>query len=1032
MKVVQFSIQRPVTVTMLFLALAVFGAVSYDKLALNLLPEISYPTLTVRTNYEGAAPAEVENLISKPVENAVSVVNNVVRVSSISKPEVSDVVIEFSWSTDMDFASLDVREKLDQVNLPIDADKPILLRYDPSTDPIIRVSVSGRSDLARLRYFSEEFAKPDLESIEGVAAARVTGGLEDEIFVELDEKLLASRGLAIQDVTSRLQQENINLTGGLLREGESKYLVRTLNEFQQIDEIDDIVVGVRGAVQIRLADVGTVYPGYKEREIITRTDGQESVEIAIFKAADANTVKVAQVVRERLAELEEYYGDRPDAPTFKVVFDQSTFIKQSVDEVLQTAVIGGILAIIILFAFLRNLKSTLIIGLSIPCSIVATFFLMYGFQISLNIMSLSGLALGIGLLVDNSIVVLESIYRYRSMGHGVRKAADLGASEVGQAVVASTLTTICVFAPIVFVEGVAGQLFADQALTVTFSLVASLVAAIMLIPMLSSLGGDAGESPKTAPSPLSQTMEPRIGWLGRAYQMLLSGALRQRLLALAIAVTLFVGAATLLRDLGAELIPEISQGEFFVDVELTPGTPLEETSRRIEQVEQIAARQESVAQFYTIVGSGNQTGVSAVEEREHIGQVFVQLQPGTLHEREDAALNRLREDLRQVPGVDLKFSRPALFSFKTPVEVVVQGYNLNSLKLHAEGLKDRLRHIPGLLDLKASTEGGNPEVQIRFDRRRLASFGMTINQAAAQVRNKVLGEIPTEFNERDRKIDIRVRVQEDNRRSVADVRNLLLDAPSGTQVRLSAVADVGLEEGPTEIRRLGPQRVALITGNLTGRDLASVVEDIEEVIAGYPFPSDFLAFVGGQSEERAVAFESMQFAILLAIFLVYLVMASQFESLLQPFVIMFAIPFALIGVALGLFVTGQAVNVVVLIGGVVLAGIVVNNSIVLIDFTNRLRRQGLDKFEAVKRACAVRLRPILMTTSTTVLGLMPMALSFGEGSELRRPLAITVIGGLVTSTLLTLVLVPVLYTIVVRGRRSRKSQPLDEMAPAEA
>ncbi|MFQ5930545.1 MAG: efflux RND transporter permease subunit, partial [Acidobacteriota bacterium] len=441
MRIAQFSIRRPVTVTMVFVAIGVFGLISYNQLALNLLPEISYPTLTVRTGLEAAAPAEVESLISRPVENAVSVVNNVVRVSSVSKPEVSDVIVEFSWKTQMDFAALAIRERLDLVNLPLEAEKPILLRYDPSTDPIMRVSVTGSPNLASIRYLCEEFVRADIESTTGVAAVRVSGGLEEEILVELDEQLLAGLNLSIQDLTFRLAQENINLTGGTLEEGEAKYLVRTLNEFQAVEEMNDVIVAVRAGAPIRLKDIGRVYSGYKEREIITRLDGQESVEIAVFKAADANTVSVAGRVRERLEELEREYRGKRDPLEFDVVFDQSRFIKQSIDEVLQTAVMGGVLAVLVLFVFLRSLKSTLIIALSIPISIVATFFLMYGFNVSLNIMSLSGLALGIGMLVDNSIVVLESIYRYYLMGYGPREAADKGAGEVGQAVVASTMTT---------------------------------------------------------------------------------------------------------------------------------------------------------------------------------------------------------------------------------------------------------------------------------------------------------------------------------------------------------------------------------------------------------------------------------------------------------------------------------------------------------------------------------------------------------------------------------------------------------------
>ena len=1011
MKIVGFSIRRPVTVTMLFVAIAVFGGISYGRLALNLLPEISYPTLTIRTNYEGTAPAEVENLITETVENAVSVANNVIRVSSISKPEVSDVILEFSWRTNMDFAALDVREKLDVLQLPLDADKPILLRYDPSTDPIMRVSVSGSSDLSGIRYLSEEFVKSDLESIDGVAAVRISGGFEEEIHVELDEQKLASLGVSIQEVTTRLGQENINLTAGTLQEGESKYLVRTLNEFQDVEEINDVIVAQKNGVPIRLSDLGSAYSGYKERKVITRINGEESVEIAVFKAADANTVTAAAQVRTRLEELEQEYSGKRVPLNFQVVFDQSRFIEHSIDEVLNTAMIGGILAIIVLFLFLRSVKSTLIIALSIPLSIVATFFLMYGANISLNIMSLSGLALGIGMLVDNSIVVLEAIHRYQTQGHSPREAADLGASEVGHAVVASTLTTVCVFAPIVFVEGIAGQLFADQALTVTFSLVASLLVAIMLIPMLASLGQDGVENAR-----IETPKKVREFILVRPYSWFLAYALRQRLVFLAVALVLFAAALSLLTGLGSELIPEISQGEFFVDLQLPPGTPVEQTSRRIEEVEAVIRQEPDVERYYTIVGSGNQTGASAVEEREHIGQILVALGPGMLHEKETAVLEGLREGLRDIPAADYKFSRPALFSFKQPIEVIVQGYNLQALKTYADRIRERLAQIPGLRDLKASTDGGNPEVQIHFDRQKLANYGLNINQAAGLLRNKVQGDIATELNEPDRKIDIRVRVLEEDRRSLFDLENLLLDVPNRSPVHLSTVADIVLEEGPTEIRRIGPQRVALISANLVDRDLQSAVDEIEQALQEFELPPDMFTYVGGQSEERAVAFESMQFAILLAVFLVYLVMASQFESLVQPFIIMFAIPFALIGVALALYLTGLVLSVVVLIGGVILAGIVVNNSIVLIDFTNQIRGQGKDRFQAIQEACAVRLRPILMTTSTTVLGLIPMAVSLGEGSELRVPMAVTVIGGLMTSTLLTLALVPVLYTLVTREK----------------
>ena len=487
MKLVEFSTRRRVTVAMLMVAIIAFGGVGFSRLAVNLLPDITYPTITVRTEYEGVAPLEIERLISEPVEGLVGVVSNVVRVSSISRPGISDVVVEFGWGTNMDFASLDIREKLDLSNLPRDADKPILLRFDPSLDPIMRLAFYGNLSLMEMRRVAEERLRPDLESLEGVAAVRINGGLEEEIQVEVEAQRLAYLGISINQVTSRLAAENVNLTGGMLKDGEAEFLVRTLNEFQGIDEIGEIVVGQIDRAPIKLKDVGRVFRGHRERDLVTRINGREGVEVSVFKEGDANTVQVSAAVQERLDEFLAENATLLQDSGMEVVFNQATFIQQAVDEVLNTAIIGGILAVIVLFLFLRDLKSTAIISLSIPLSVVATFFLMFGSDVSLNIMSLGGLALGVGMLVDNSIVVLESVQRYRDQGLNVLAAAVRGASEVGRAVIAATTTTICVFLPIVFVEGVAGQLFRDQALTVTYSLVASLVVALMLIPMLSSL-----------------------------------------------------------------------------------------------------------------------------------------------------------------------------------------------------------------------------------------------------------------------------------------------------------------------------------------------------------------------------------------------------------------------------------------------------------------------------------------------------------------------------------------------------------------
>ena len=1045
MKLAEFSTRRRVTVAMLMVAIIAFGGVGFSRLAVNLLPDITYPTITVRTEYEGVAPLEIERLISEPVEGLVGVVSNVVRVSSISRPGVSDVVVEFGWGTNMDFASLDIREKLDLSNLPREAGKPILLRFDPSLDPVMRLAVFGKLSLMEMRRIAEERLRPDLESLEGVAAVRINGGLEEEIQVEVEAQRLAYLGIPISQVTSRLGAENVNLTGGLLKDGEAEFLVRTLNEFQNIDEIGEIIIGQIDRAPIKLKDVGRVFRGHRERDLVTRINGREGVEVAVFKEGDANTVQVSKAIQERLDDFLTENASLLQESGMEVVFNQATFIQQAVDEVLNTAILGGILAVIILFLFLRNLKATAIIGLSIPLSVIATFFLMFGFDISLNIMSLGGLALGVGMLVDNSIVVLESVQRQRDQGRKSLDAAVRGTSVVGQAVVAATLTTICVFLPIVFVEGVAGQLFRDQALTVTFSLIASLIVALMLIPMLSSLSlegmiedQEAGQSQYSIKGPawilslirtlflgishVFSTLLFPLYWLfdtvfnalNKAYPHLLAWALHRRLVVLALFLALSAVVFDRASNLGVELIPEMQQGEFLVNLEWRAGTPLEKTAAQVAVIDEQIRALDDIASIFALVGSSGQSGGTASDKKEHTAELHVRLQPDRLND--DAAIENIRSILSEIPDLQFKFSRPSYFSFRTPIEIEISGYNLRALDLLADQVLERIRTVPGLTDIRSSTAGGQPEVQIFFDRLRIAELGTTVQNIGQLLRNKLQGDIATELARRDRKVDIRVRALDEERQTIADLKQMVVSPASyPVPVSLESVAEIRTVDGPAEIRRLDQQRVAVISANLEGRDLGSVVGKIEEALADLPLPEGFAVSMGGQNEEMVRSFESMKFALLLAVFLVYLVMASQFESLVHPLVIMVTIPLGLIGSALGLLLTETTISVVVLIGLIMLAGIVVNNAIVLVDYINHLRRtEALPKIEAVLRAGELRFRPILMTTSTTVLGLLPMALGLGEGAEIRAPMAITVIGGLLVSTLLTLVLIPVVYTLIDR------------------
>ncbi len=1072
MKIVNFSISRPVTVFIFSVAAVVFGVVAFRNLAVDLLPDISYPSLTVRTTYEGTAPAEVESLLTRPVEDAVGVVTNVVRVTSSSRADTSEVTLEFGWDTDMDMAALDVRERLDVVRLPPDADRPVLLRYDPSLDPIMRIGLYGSDDLARLRFTAEEEVKRPLERIEGVAAVLVSGGLEEEIQVELDERRLANLGLTAAQVRSRLAAENVNLTGGRLREGQTEYLVRTINEFLRPEDMQPIVIHRVGGTIIRLEDVARVYTGHKEREIITRINGQESVEVAVYKEGGTNTVTVSDAVHASLDQLRAELKRIDPSLSLEVITDQAHYIRLSVREVLQTAFYGGILAILVLFFFLRSVKKTLIISLSIPVSVVATFFLMYVAGISLNIMSLGGLTLGVGLLVDNAIVVLEAVQRKREEGLDEVEAARVGTTEVGKAITASTLTTICVFVPIVFVEGIAAQLFRDQALTVAFSLMVSLVVALTLIPMLASRELRLGIEDDVEPSPqpfapfawlatgvfwvssrllsllravvlgvsrlLGMMLRPFLDLFDRGlalttdrYENTIAWVLRRPLVTLAVTLALFAASLGLYRQLGNELIPELIQGEFFLNLEMPPGTRLEVTERRLEALESSAARLDAVDTVYTIVGTSNEQGGSARENRENLGQITVTLLPPVSREREEAHMDVLRERLAQDnrvldrgvsadatddnrPILAARFGRPSYFSFKTAIEVEIRGFNVELLERLAVEATRRMRAIPGLADVKSSTEGGYPELQIHLDRDRMAAFGFTVADIADRIRTKVQGDIATDITRVDRTVDIRMRVDERYRDSAVDLANLNIASAGRTAIPLTTVAEVEEREGPAEIRRADGSRMALITANLDGRDLGSVSDDIRAALFSMAWPEGYDWRLGGQEQEMETSFGSMRLAILLAVFMVYLVMASQFESLIHPFVILFSVPFAVIGVLVTMWLFGVTVSVVSLIGFILLAGIVVNDAIVLVDYANQLRRQGMAKLDALKRAGRVRLRPILMTSATTVFGLLPMAIGLGEGAELRTPMALTVIGGMVTSTLLTLLVVPAVYSLLDR------------------
>jgi len=1110
MNLIDVAVKRPVTVWMFTLAVLLFGFVSLSRLSINLLPELSYPTLTIRTDYVGAAPGEIEQLVTKPIEEVVGVVKGVRKVVSASKAEQSDVVLEFEWGTEMDLASLEVREKLDVLLLPLDVKRPLLLRFNPSLDPIMRLGLGAVSEAVsddlnnagkisnasginttttepaaktavamdinttkRIRTYAEEEIKRKLESIEGVASVRIGGGLENEVQVLINQQRTSQLNISVNQIIQRLKDENINASGGRVEDGSQEYLVRTINQFETLDDMRNLYIATREGKFIKLNDVAEVVDSYKERDSITRFNSFEGVEIAIYKEGDANTVDVANAITERLDRIRE---SLPDNYQLQSVYDQSQFISSAIDEVKSAAIVGGILAMFILYFFLKNIWPTLIISISIPVSIIATFNLMNSYDISLNIMSLGGIALAIGLLVDNSIVVLENIDRHKKNKVAALEAATKGTSEVSMAIVASTLTTMAVFFPLVFVEGIAGQLFSDQALTVTFALLVSLIVALTLIPMLAARDKSnvtvANEEAVLDLGPRSVSQKPqgkagRFFWytsvpfrwffksvfyflpaffvgvvvslfrllsrglslvfkpalwafdkvynaLSLAYFRCLDKAMKARVLVLSAIMSVSLLSILLIPKLGIELIPPMSQGEFNVEVTLPSGSRLESTDQLLSDLAAFTQQQQGVARTYSLAGTGSLMNASPAQGGDHWGKLNVVMFDGINAQQEQAVVDAMREYLNKKAGVQSKFGTPELFSFSTPLEIEIVGYDLIGLKRYGDLLTEELAKNTRFADIKSSLQSGNPELKINFDHAKLAQLGLNAPDVSKLIATKVGGEIASKFSVDDRKVDILVRNQVQQRNSVSDISQIIVNPGASPAIPLSAVADIEMSIGPSEISRVDQQRVVIVSANLAFGDLGAAVIDAQQAIDALKLPINLQANVAGQSEEMKASFESLYLALALAVFMVYIVMASQFESFLHPFLILFTVPMACAGSIYGLALTGTNVSVVVFIGLIMLAGIVVNNAIVLIDRINQLRQSGVQKGDAIIEAAQSRLRPILMTTLTTVLGLLPMAIGLGEGSEIRTPMAVTVIFGLLFASLLTLFLIPVLYSLFDR------------------
>jgi HAE1 family hydrophobic/amphiphilic exporter-1 len=1126
-------VTRPVAVTMLFLAALVFGFVSYKRLPVELMPDISYPTITVRTTFGGAAPQEVESQISQPIEEALATLDGLVTLESRSRAGTSDVVLGFDWGTDMAASAQSIREALQTTFLPEDADRPLILRYDPSLEPFMRlalstdptaVTTSPEQSLFVLREVAEDEIQRRLEGMKGVAAVRVRGGLEREVRIAVHDDWLVARNVTLEDVRNVLRGENVNVAGGQVLEGDTEYLVRTVAQFGDVSDIRALQIRRADGVLVPITDVADITDTHTDRTVVTHLDGVEAVELEIFKEADANIVEVAGQVQHALdgddvgytqADVDKMPPGKmreamqsaldgskgltallPPGVKLAVLDDSAGFIELAIDNLRDSVLIGGVLAICVLFLFLRDYRATAIIGVSIPISLLIGFGPLYIADVSLNLMSLGGLALGVGMLVDNSVVVLESIQQWLDEGMNRRDAAVHGTTEVAAAVFASTMTTVAVFIPIAFIEGVGGELFGDLAHAVVWSLMASLAVALFMVPMLAALGGGASTwydtntrawqldlsdaaaeladgmswaqaNPKRMASiPLillrwALSVGGAVGaaiartlfvvtvrllgavWVrvatpsGRLFMWFADGfnALYNRFASgyaesmhvvvrrpwsiVGASAVLFAITVQVLLGLGTELLPEVHQGRFTIDVALPVGTPLARTTDVVTQAEKVIAATPDVGAVYTTIGTDARDDTRP-DAGEHSARIRVQLKAdgdGDLAEREERAMTAIRRELVESVGLSAQFSRPALFSFRTPIEVVVHGEDLERLRATGDQLVASLGGLPSLADVKTSLKAGNPEVQIRYDRVRLARLGLDTATVAERLRDRIQGVVATELHGGTDRVDLRVQLDARERGSIRDLRRVNINPSIDPVIPLDAVATLTEAIGPSEIRRVDQRRAVVLSANLVGFDMGGAIDDVTRTLRRAPFDADQTWEMGGQARELSSSGNSLLLALGLAIFLVYVVMASTFENLLHPLVILLTVPLALFGVAGGLAFTGLPLSVPAFMGVIVLAGVVVNNAIVLVDATNRLRDDGEARLSSVEHAAALRLRPILITAITTVLGLLPLAFGFGAGIEVQRPLAVTVVGGMATATLLTLVVIPAVYVLVTGGTK---------------
>jgi hydrophobic/amphiphilic exporter-1 (mainly G- bacteria), HAE1 family len=1031
MSLASLSVKRGVTFTMLFIIVAGFGLLSLARLKIDLYPDLDFPIVLVATEYEGAGPREIEDLVTRPIESAVASVDGVKKVSSTSKQGVSVVIVEFKWGTNMKQAEIDVRKYIDLIKsaLPTEIKSSLIFAVNPSMQPVAFLGLSGPYPVTRLRELAEEKIEPMIERIEGIALADTVGGGKREIQIQLDPRRAAAAAVSPLQLVNALRAENLQLPGGTFDQGGWEFTIQAKGKFTNVKQIEEVVVGLRQGVPVRLRDVATVHDGLKEETQLIRNNGQSSIMMIVRKQSDANTVQAVRALKAAIPEIEQKAAR---GVKVTVLFDQGEIVEQSIGNLGTTGWQAILLTFLVLFFFLRELRPSLIVALSIPLSVVATFSAMDALGLTLNVISMSGLALAIGMLVDNSIVVQESIYLRAEQGDHPHEAAINGTKEVAMAITASTLTTLAVFLPILFVPGIAGKMFRDMTITVCVSLTVSILVAMTAVPLASSrLLASAALRRQRKHGPLHR-------WLGRVndrmiagYGRVLDGVLANRKKTYVIVTLATIGSILFAFRIPTNFFPNQDVGLIQINVEGPVGSSLDVTDAGFRRLEDIVQQHVPERRVVNVdIGTGE--GFSALFAKgAYAGVLRVKLKDRKERTRKQADIeNDLRERFGRVPGLTTAAQQRSFTG--AAGDVIIELYGQDLVQAHDLGMKikELLKGIKGTADVTFSLESGKPEYDVVFDRARLSALGLSAATVSQTISTFFAGKIASIYQEGGYEYDIRVRGPKEYRRDERSLRALLLVTPSGEAVPLGSVATVRPSVGPTAITRRDQQRMVSVSCAVPGKDLGRVVKELEGKLKAYPWPESFTYRIGGEAEDFQDSFRWLGLALLASIILVYMVMASQFESFIHPFVILFSIPLSAVGIVLALGLTGTTLSVIALIGVVILGGIVVNNAIVLIDYINQLRARGVALLPAVAEGCRRRLRPVLMTALTTILGMLPLALELGEGAETWSPMARTVMGGLTASTALTLLVIPALYATVELFREKRRRRREARVVPA--